>query len=245
MKLFTADPRDGSLGAACSTCCCQTIVMRPGETDLVVLNYAAWAVPMGSGIQLVGQPDIQINRDDAACSQSSIDGFSPPAHAHSTFITPQGAATEIVLNDPADESPAGNSFSYRVHPNEGPRHGGISPYGADFIAGVFQYQPAPGFAGTDVVWFDMKDAQGRIYTFPVQMRVSNSSPTNVARLGAWVDLQKAIINQRLFEVSFPLTLSPDAKACEVFRMSLRQQARDCEGRLFTHYSCFDITAGKC
>lgn len=245
MHYFIADPRDGMRGSDCSVCCCQNFGMRPGESNALKIDYAAWVLPFGNGAQLIAPLDIQIERNADACSNEPVDGFTPPTNSlrFVAISLPVSGATAVDLSTTA--GPSGNTFEYRVNPLNGPRNGSITPYGADWSAGQFSYTPAPGFAGTDVVWFDQRDAQGRVYTFPVQMRVGASAPTTPTKTGLSADGQRASIAPNAFIASIPISLAPDAKPCERYRMTVKATARDCSGNLFTHYSCYDVTPGQC
>lgn len=244
MKFFTADPRDGSHGGACDTCCCQPFSLRPGETDIMVINYAPWAVPIGNGVALMPQLEFSYEYDASACSNAQIDGFVPPTHTSPTIATAINTAVNIDLT--AGASPAGNTFTYRVHPNAGPQHGAITPYDSNFTDQPFSYTPNANWQGDDIIWFDQKDAQGRINTFPVKADTGATGPvvampTNAVR----IDMSQVVVNQRLFEASFPVSMPPGTPDCARQTMTVKATARDCDGRIFTHLSCYTITTGKC
>jgi hypothetical protein len=240
---FTANPRDGMSGSACGTCCCQALSLRPGEANAILIDYAPWIIPFGNGATLVAPLEVQITRDASACSSAPIDGFAPPTNTLRFKLTPPDVQTEIDLT--ATALPGGNTFEYRVSPLNGPQRGSITPYDGEWNAGVFEYQPEGGFTGTDVVWFDQRDAQGRIYTFPVQMRVTVNSPTVATNMGLSANGQKAVFNPHYYTVVLPISLAPSARPCERYRMDVKATARDCDGNIFTHYSCYEVTPGNC
>lgn len=247
MKHFTADSRDGTaFGSSCDTCCCARIRLRAGETDIMVLNYAPWIVPIGNGAQLMPQLDFAYEYDDSGCSNSQIDGFGPPAHTSETVTTAANTPVEIDLSDTGTATPAGNTFTYRVHPNAGPSRGAITPLDGQFTDQPFDYAPAAGWNGDDIIWFDQKDAQGRINTFPMRIRTGTGGPvipipTNAIR----VNQADVRVNGHLYEASFPISMPPGTPECVMQRMTVKATARDCDGRLFTHFMCFDLTTGKC
>jgi Bacterial Ig domain len=245
MKHFTVDPRDGGFGisAGCHTCCCQTILLRPGETDKMVVNYAPWSVPIGGPGLIPGGTEINISRDSSACATGAIDGFSPPQLGVTTAFTAlPGAAT--VLDVGAGAEPAGNTFTYRVLPLSGPYKGTVTnpTNGPEFT-----YQSEAGYTGTDSFYVEMTDAQGRKLIQLVVVSVGNPGPVVVpANLpyGLYVDRTKIAVDARHHQISFPISLMPDAKECERFRLEIRQAARDCDN-VYSHYACFDIFVGKC
>ncbi len=246
MKFFTIDPRDGGFGisAGCNTCCCQTLHMRPGETDKMVINYAPWSVPIGGPGLIPGGTEINISRDAGACATGSIDGFAPPQFDGSTtaFEALPGAATVIDVIDNGI-SPAGNTFTYRVLPMAGPKHGTISNPNA---GPAFSYTSNSGFTGLDSFYVEVTDAQGRKLIQLVVISVGDPGPAVPAILpsGLYLDQTKIAVDARMHQISFPIALLPDARACEKFKLEIRQTARDCDN-VYSHYSCFDIFVGKC
>lgn len=246
MKFFTADPRDGSRGGSCDTCCCERLTLRPGETDFMAINYAPWVVPIGNGVQLVPQLEFSYEYDDSACSNAPIDGFVPPSHTSFTKTTAAATPVDIDMATDGVATPGGNTFTYRVSPIAGPSHGSITPGGSVFGNGEFTYTPNGGWVGDDIIWIDQKDAQGRVFTFPIRVTTGTGGPvvqmpTNQIR----IDPTQVIVNGRLFEATFPISMPPGTPECAKQRLTVKATARDCNGRLFTHISCYDITTGRC
>lgn len=245
MKFFTIDPRDGGFGisAGCNTCCCQQLHMRPGETDKMVVNFAPWSVPIGGPGLIAGGTQINISRDSSGCVESSIDGFAPPALGNTTeFTALPGAATVIDVTDDGI-TPAGNTFSYRVLPMAGPANGAINnPNNGP----EFSYTSNAGFKGLDSFYVEVTDAQGRKLIQLVVISVGNPGPAVPASLpsGLYVDQTKIHVDARAHQISFPITLLPDARSCEKFKLEIRQTTRDCDN-VYSHYSCFDVFVGKC
>ena len=44
---------------------------------------------------------------------------------------------------------------------------------------------------------------------------------------------------------FPVAISPGAKVGDIYRLTIRAPAMDCDGTTYYHVSCYDITIGKC
>lgn len=245
MKYFTVDPRDGGFGisAGCAQCCCQQMHMRPGETDKMVINYAPWSVPIGGPGLIEGGTEINISRDAGGCATGPIDGFAPPAlGATNDFEALPGAVTEIDVTANGI-TPAGNTFTYRVLPLSGPLHGAISNPNA---GPEFSYKSVAGYNGLDTFYVEVTDAQGRKLIQLVVVSVGNPGPTVPASMpsGLYVDQTKIQVDKRQHQISFPISLMPDARSCEKFKLEIRQTTRDCDN-VYSHYSCFDVFVGKC
>lgn len=251
MKYFTVDPRDGGLGAggSCNTCCCQTIVMRPDETDKMIVNYAPWSVPIGGQGLVQGGTTISTSRDSSACPSGPIDGFGPPNFPIQQLTSISGAPVVFNVGDPGGIQPTGNSFTSRPLLLSGPKFGSITPTSSTGPLHTYTYIPNAGFFGTDVIWFEVTDAQGRTTTRPISIKSTDApgvpapNPQDAA-LGLYVDRLKMLVDPRMHTLSFPIHLGPDARMCDKFKLEIVQTARDCD-YVYSHYSCFDIIVGKC
>lgn len=248
MFYFSVDPRDGGFGAAgvCNTCCCQQVTMRPNETAKWTINYAPWSVPIGGHGLIQNGTEIDISINSAGCSTAQIDGFGQPnlgATGYSIFPTP--ISTDLVSNVAINgTAPAGNSFTYRVVPLTGPRQGAITLFNPN--TGAFTYRPNAGYTGYDDFFVEMTDAQNRKLVRRIGITVGNptlAAPSEGNR-PLLVDRTKIVINSRMHTLAFPVIMQPTAQQCEVYTLSVRQQARDCSD-IYTHISCFDVHVGKC
>lgn len=249
MLFVTIDPRDGgagvSGGSSCAKCCCEPIGIRPGECNLMTLNYAPWSVPFGGrGLVPTTQISIDINREN--CSSQTIDGFGPPAYTAIDITTPVN--TPVVGDIEAQMLPAGNSFTYKWLSVYGPEHGALTAFNE--ATGAWTYTPDNGYTGYDVFWFKATDAQGRTVIRRVVIAVGAVSGANPSSQGYGlnIDRSKVAINNRMHQVSFVMCLSPAAEGsvdeCARYRVTIRQPANDCD-RTFYHLTCFDVYPVKC
>lgn len=246
MLNVTIDERTGftaSSGAgSCAVCCCEPIFMRPGETNLMVMNYAPWSVPLG-GQGVVPATELEIFRDSSTCSSAAIDGFALPsnsAYAYAAAVSP--VITPIPVN--TNEAPALNVFDYTVVPLFGPKNGVLV---AAPLTGLWTYQPNNGFVGYDEIYYQMRDAQGRTFISAVRITVGApviSAAQPFGALGLFIDRTKIKVDQRFQTISFPMFLAPDARQCDVFKVQIKQPARNCDD-LFYHLTCFEVHVGKC
>jgi hypothetical protein len=242
----------------CSTCCCDPISMRAGETRLVVLNYAPWTVPImanGGGQGLVPTPQLSIVENDDACHNDAIDGVAAPSVIGDVFVTNTALAvsTDLTLDLKSDVTPADNTFEFTLAPVSGPYHGSLvdSPLSGE----GWLYRPEQGYIGYDQFWVEIKDAQSRKIIRPINITVgaANYIPPKgwgeKAAMGLQIDRSKLRVNQAQQTVSFPLYLPPsnDAEtidACRRYRITVKAFARDCENE-FSHITCLDVTSTRC
>lgn len=244
MLYATVDPRMNTAASrGCGTCCCEPINMRPGEANLMTINYAPWSVPLmaNGGPGLVGVPEVSIVKNSEACSSSVIDTFGPPDVPNLDLLTP--------LNTPVDvtfvPAPAGNTFVTEAMELFGPSHGQLSPQ-APAVNGGFIYTPMTGYQGWDSFFVQTTDAQGRKVVSFVNIKVGAPTGFNddPAFSGLRIQRSQAQMDANTQTVSFVMELSPDARECEFFTINIKQQARDCD-RLFTHLTCIEVRVGKC
>lgn len=242
MLYFTANPRDGISGASgnmCNSCCCQNIGLRPGETNLMQINYAPWSVPIG---WISPTLEYSIEVDTASCPTAAIDGFGPPSNTFYDFTTPVNTAlTPIDLT--ANASPAGNAFTYHLVPMTGPYNGVVV-----IVNGIATYTPHQAFVGFDHFWYEMRDAQGRSIRRSVVIKVGaavGAAPREWTATMPVIDVSKIKTDMTGQMVSFPIFMPYTCQGCETYRLTIKQPATDCDRNIFHHFSCFDIRCKDC
>lgn len=214
--------------------------MRPGETNKVSINYAPWVLPLGNGANLMCSTDIDVQLDEAGCPQAT--GSNPPPSNTSYKVWTSGAA--VVADLAANAAPTSGTFEYERTPLSGPYNGTVV---IDPATGQATYTPNGGFKGVDRFYYTMTDASKRSIIKEVVVEVSdveNSVPAPFTPAVS-VDMGKLIVNDRTQTVSFPVSVSPAARSCEIYKINVKQFARDCSGACFSHISCYDLSIGKC
>lgn len=244
MFTYSVDPRSNQGQIGCGTCCCEKISLRPGEENLINLNYAPWSVPIGNGVELLGDPEVSITADDGACSTASIDNFAPPSATVAELTTAQNMPVQQDLTGGAI-TPVANTFSIALVPFASPKNGTVV---IDNSTGIYTYTPNNGFVGYDSFYITITDAQGR--SINRQQRVTVGTPTTGMQVnedgrGVIVARQEIEVNTRMHTTSIPVRMSFLNDGCSVYKLQVKQTARDCNGRLFSHFWCADITNGKC
>lgn len=241
MLFFQADPRDGvANGAACNSCCCESLTMSAGETNLVIVDYAPWSIPIGNpGIVAGLELNIETNTD--ACPNSEQDGFLPPTAENRLLVTPASTVLNIDLS--VGVAPAANTFTYNVVPFSGPTKGTLTKT----AEGVYDYTPNGGVTGKDYFSFEAKDAQGRTVIRHVEVDIgTNVEPRNQARLSLapYIDLSQ-VQTDRNQTIKFPIYMPVNCRPCERHKLTIKQPAQDCNCATFHHFKCFDITCRPC
>lgn len=253
MLSFNADPRDGaSVGGSCGTCCCDSINMRPGETNLVTINYAPWSLPLTPPGIIPGGLAWDFEVDTSGCSTAAVDGFAPPSNTNYEATVDLGSDTDVTIDLTANMLPAGNTFVYSLVPLSGPVFGTV----AVSAAGSAVYTPNSGYTGYDYFSYKVTDGQGRTVIRHVQVITfpdggSADDPSLSGKLDGRMSLVPRIgpttvaVDQRLQLVQFALTMPLNVQPCERHRLTLRQTAQNCAGTLFNHVKCFDLRAKDC
>lgn len=239
MLYYNANPRDGADAvSACQTCCCETVKMRPGETNLLTINYAQWSVPIG---WLAQSLDYAIEVNSTACPTNAINGAVPPTNTLYIAVTP--ANTAVVVDLSPNALPVSLLHLYEIVPMSGPYNGTV-----DLVGTNVTYTPTNGFRGFDNFWYKMTDAEGRSRIYSVVIDVASAlgaPPRAWIVTKPYIDLTKVKINEATHTVSFPIHMPLSCQACEVYRMTVKQPARDCDGNIFWHFKCLDFRCGGC
>lgn len=248
MLYFTADARDGVSGATggvCNTCCCAAFTMRPGETNLLQINYAPWSVPLG-GRGLTEGTNYKATKNTDGCATGDVAGFAPPTNEHISLTAVTGVPEVFDMLPSA--LPTGNSFTFELIDLVG----GFSHGDATLTsAGVLTYNATAGFVGYDVGYYRMTDGQGRVFQGFIGISVNGgaigSTENNYRDTSfvPYIDPSRIIVNKAQHFVQLPIYMPAIALPCEVYRLEIQQTAMDCNNNVFTHYSCYDISAGNC
>lgn len=223
---------------SCVKCCCEKLSLSPGTTSKVSVGYATWAVPIG---QLHCIPQFMLERMDTC--PVPVSGNVPPApnDGMARFTTPVDTSIDdgdlkTEISDPEDDP-----LTFKALPLYGPKHGKLI-LNAD---GTFTYDPFAGYKGEDRFFISVSDGVNAAQIIEVDVGVgvdpTNSQPTPHVS----VDPTGAVVDQRWFSVSFPITVSPAAQLCEVWRLTVLQAALDCDCVCYTRSDCFDIRIAKC
>lgn len=244
MLYYSVDPRDGGpSGAVCNTCCCEPVSLRPGETNVMTINYAPWSLPLTPPGIVTGGFDYNIEIIDDACADNPIDGNQAPMNA---FYQVVGEINTPIVVDVSDQAtPLGGSFTYAIVPLNGPFNGNAV---IDQNTGELTYTPNTSFIGWDVIWYEMTDQYGRTVTRSVLVNVGNVSSGPEPRwtmLTPYIDRTCVKVDYKLQTVRFPIYMPPSCRGCEIFRLTVRQMAQDCEPCTYIHLSCFDIRCRDC
>lgn len=232
MKTFNADPRDGSQKySSCSTCCCAAVGVRPGETDKYEIDYAEWAVPAMA--QLVPRTRFAVETKEAERDPNA------PTNTPYQVTTLEGVTFTGSVATSALE-PNGLALSYSVVPFFEPEHGTV----ALLADGSYTYKPAGGFVGYDRFFVKTSSAGGDVVT---EVAISVGPVTQpAAPLTPPIQInQRGVVIVGGFLLQFTVAVSPAVQVGDVFRVSVRQPARDCDCNEIFHTSCYDLQAGKC
>ncbi len=230
MKMYTVDDfqKDG-----CQTCCCENIAVKPGTTEKVVVNYAPWAVPIG---RLHCNPTFALEQMQTCPTASSDPQVPLPVKFTTPVSTMLAGDLKTMVTDPA-----AGVMTFKALPLYGPWHGALvlDPDGS------FDYTPITGYEGEDRFYATASNASGST-TFEVMIGVGIADLTTIKPTPhVSVDPGAVVINERYFTASFPVRVSPAADFCEVWRLTVLQNALDCDCICYNRTDCFDIRMVKC
>lgn len=238
MLSFIADPRDTyPAGGSCGTCCCQNAQIAPGEINKVIINYVAWAAPIG-GRGLTNKTMFSVDK------KFGSEPTTGPVNTNYSQSSVNGAAINSNVSSGASD-PNGDLLSYALVPLSGPENGILS-FNSD---GSYIYNPKSGFVGYDNFFFVTR-AGGEEIIREVRIQSSPAAPAQPLPAQPYtspitIDRERIHVDAKNYMISFPIEASPGLRIGDVYRLSVRQSTLDCDCNEFVHLSCYDFTVGKC
>jgi hypothetical protein len=222
--------------AGCATCCCERLALKPGTTTKMSIGYASWAVPIG---RLHCGPSFDLEQKET-CATST--GAPQKIGGNNiNFDTPMNTMLEGDLLTKV-EDPDGNTMIFKALGLYGPKHGTLvlEPNG------LFDYTPSPGYEGEDRFFFTATDETGKATTFEALIGVGATTALSIKETPhVSVDLRSSNVNQQYYQSSFAITVAPTAELCEIWRLTVMQNAIDCECVCYNRTDCYDIEIAKC
>jgi Bacterial Ig domain len=232
MMHFTVEDQT-AVDANCITCCCQKLKLKPGTTTKVSVGYAPWAVPIG---RLHCPPQFQIEQMET-CPAPTGTNLPPQAVADVKFSTAMNSLLENTLVNMITD-PEGLPLSFKLLPLYGPQHGKL-----DLLEdGSFSYMPMSNFKGEERFYVSASDGMHKA-VFEVMIAVGVDAANMIAT--PKISVGAAVVDHRYYTVYFPVTISPAAVECEIWRLTVLQAALDCDCTCYTRTDCFDIGIGTC
>lgn len=246
MISFDVDARDGANGSACNTCCCKSIVIKPGETNKISINYAPWSLPIsGRGLSNNTQfvfdkiHSVEFSNASNVAPVFSSDGFEIVVGSENTVFSYNVNAGVVDPTLPAD------TISYKLI--SGGQHGNTQIN----TAGVLTYTPFPGYSGYDRVFVSISDGVNKAVVAEIAFVIQPNLPVAqlpinlVVSSPVFVEVARKSIVASWHQMTFPLTASFNAIPGEIYRLTVRQQTLDCDCNPYWHMSCYDVTVGNC
>jgi hypothetical protein len=221
----------------CQVCCCEKMALVPGTTTKVSLIHS-WAMPVGFlhcapqfQIELLDTCVIPIAGNNLPPAITSVDGMAK-------FQTDMNAPlTEDLKTRVSD--PDGDVLTFKILPLYAPKHGKIilDP------KGMFTYTPSSNWFGEERFYASASDGKNAPFIFEVMIAVGIDPGPMIPQ--PHISIGPAVVNQQYFSVYFPVTVSPAAQQCEIWRLTVIQSALDCNCICFSDKSCYDIGIAKC
>jgi len=227
---YPADP------SGCVSCCCEVVSIKPGETLPLYLNYAPWAAPIAlRGLHCVPSVEVEERQTCDTPAGSNLPPSAPPQIRFDAIVnTPLDGDLNTQVTDPD-----GDAMTFKAMAHYAPKHGSLK-LKSD---GTFTYTPVQNYKGEDRFYFSVTDNINPAVVMEAMIGVGISS-WDVK--GTWdLVVGPAIVNQRMYMVTLPISASPAAKTCQVFRLTIRQGALDCECNCYYHTDCVDVRIVKC
>jgi hypothetical protein len=234
---FTVDPEQA--GSGCNTCCCEKMAMQPGTTSKVTINYVPWAMPMQSWLNCTTSFAVELLETcvvPVAGSNLPPIIYSPDQMAR--FNTGMNVALNADMKSKVAD-PEGVALVFKVLPHHGPKHGKIELQ----TNGLFVYTPHYFYKGEERFYCTASDGVTDPLIFEVLIAIEIDAGLMVPT--PKISIGPAIVNDKMYSVSFPVTMSPAAQPCDMWRLTVLQGALDCACICYTRTDCYDIGVAKC
>jgi hypothetical protein len=232
MLHFTVEDQNAA-DASCMKCCCEKLSLKPGTVTKVSVGYAPWAVPIG---KLHCPPQFQLEMMET-CPLPAGSNLPPSAVAEIKFSTPVNQLLQNTLTAMITD-PEALPLKFKALPLYGTKHGKV-----DVLEdGAFSYMPIANYSGEDRFYVSASDGTNTAI-FEVMIAVGIDSALIAAT--PHVSIGPATVDNRYYNVSFPVIVSPAAQECEIWRLTVLQTALDCECLCYSRTDCFDIGIAKC
>lgn len=234
MLYFEADSRDGSVKSSCNICCSENASVRPGETNLITINYRNWAAPLlGKG--LAKQTLVAVSDNMNSDSELGV-----PTVSNNYIHTIQATPVNIdMLSDDA--------VKYEILSLYGLEHGSVthtSPNDNTII-----YVPAADYTGYDHIWYRVTNLNDKKNIGQIIVSVDESdgkkNPDISFIAPVTIHNSRIKVDCKNYLVSIPYSISPAARIDDIYRITIRQAALDCDCNQFWHEFYLDLTIGKC
>jgi hypothetical protein len=214
-------------------CCCQKLTLQPGTVTKVSVGYATWAVPIG---QLHCAPQFQIELMDT-CPTPVGNNVPPQIVSDPKFSVDVNTLLENTLTNMIRD-PEQTPLKFKALPLYGAKHGKLDLQ----EDGAFSYMPMANYKGEDRFYASASDGQSST-VFEVMIGIGIDTDNIVAT--PHISVGPATVDNRYFNVSFPISVSPAADECEVWRLTVLQTAMDCACTCYSRTDCFDIGITAC
>jgi len=232
MMHFTVED-SSAVDATCMKCCCQKLSLKPGTVTKVSVGYAPWAVPIG---QLHCAPQFQIEQMDT-CPVPVGSNVPPQIVSDPKFSVDVNTLLENTLTNMIRD-PEQTPLKFKALSLYGTKHGKL-----DLLEdGAFSYMPMANYKGEDRFYASASDGQSNT-VFEVMIGVGIE--TDALAATPHISIGPASVDNRYFSVSFPVSVSPAANECEVWRLTVLQTAMDCSCTCYSRTDCFDIGIAAC
>lgn len=243
MISFSVNPRNNwtEEQQSCNSCCCEFAEAVPGETNKWRINYQPWVSGIRSG-RLVAPTQISVAKLTPAAAPLSTTNL-PPTNVDYVFHTP----LNIVLSDTVATSavdPESAPLSFAIAAGGLPRHGAVTM----LPTGAFTYVPGNGFSGYDTFYYSTSDGVNAPVLHAVMIAVDPALPAPALPdpvLPPVVSIAYDMVRLEGPLMEFGVRVLPIATVGDVYRMTVKQTAMECDGGCYEHISCYDISIVKC
>jgi hypothetical protein len=214
------------------------MAFKPGTVNKMMVSYAPWAVPIG---WLHCEPQFELEQMETC--PATIGNLPPHLAAGEQMIRFDTPINTHLTGDFSTKvtDPEADPLTYKVLAFHGPQHGKLVLN----AIGTFDYDPVTNYQGEDRFYIQVTENNSTVTVFEVLIGVGVDSTKYSHTPHVSIDKAGVVVDQRYYNVHFPVKVSPAAQICEVWRLTVLQGAMDCDCMCYTRTDCFDIGIVKC
>lgn len=224
---------------ACGSCCCENVSGIPGTTDLWRLNYAPWVIPMGGkGLSTHFSSTVkQIHKSADFEGVLTVENIAVKSMA----------SNDIVIDLSTFVDADGQPVTYELVPGYEVKNGS-----AELNGSILTIKSAINVVGFDAMMFRVtlpnnKSKVGEVFITWVRQASEEVPAANTTMTTPVVRIPRSrtTVHAAQAYIDVAVEILPTAQIGDIYRITFRANALDCDANCFPKETCYDLTIGKC
>jgi len=208
--------------------------VAPGETNQLQIDYRNWAIPLqgrglyGGGTRITIAPCVT----DGAKNTNTLNAAAALKNGDSIELNIGGAKNSDLTK-----------FWYLE--DEDLNYGKITSFNE--ATGAITYTATSASVGTDRIFVRAEDKSGNLYQGEITIAVNSAEDAPLPEPQPEISIPNNSIkvSGRNYTLTIPVSASVNAVPGDIYRLTIKQAALDCDCSKYWHTMCVDITIADC